>query len=209
MQACDPYHKFSPSDHIVKHGKIIQGRWWISEWLWSIIGLILTGGNGSTLRKAWPSAMLFTANPKWTGLGSNWDLYGERQATNYVSLGTVKNSLHPFALGILSLGAAHLCQHLWTLEIFLVASTCTLLKYSPQTHFSFCSVPESTDVCWAVYLLVDVNSHVVLNRKTACQQTPSADMPLLVKCLDMLRHCCVGGACLYLPTFEDTLSRQG
>ena len=52
---------------------------------------------------------------------------------------------------------------------------------------------------------------MVLNRQTACQQTPSAvsvDMPLLAKWLDVLRHCCVGGAGLYLPTFEDTSSRQ-
>jgi len=51
--------------------------------------MILTGENGSTLRKAWPilrkvwpSAMLSTANPKWTVLGSNWGVYGERRATN-------------------------------------------------------------------------------------------------------------------------------
>jgi hypothetical protein len=152
MQACDPYHEFSPSGHIVNYGKIIQGRWWISEWLWSVIGLILTGGNGNTLRKARSSAMLFTADPKWTGLGSNRGLYGERQATNFVSLGTVKKSVDPFALGLLSFAATHLCRHLCTLEIFLAATTCNLLKYGLQTHFSFCSVPQSTAVYWAVWL---------------------------------------------------------
>jgi len=44
--------------------------------------MILTRENRSTLRRVWPSAMLSTANPKWTGLGSIRGLYGERRATN-------------------------------------------------------------------------------------------------------------------------------
>ena len=126
--------------------------------------------------------------------GLSWDptgvfmVRGEQQ--------TVKKPLDPFVLGILSLAATHLCQHFYTFDTFLVAGTCNVLKYGLQG----CS-----SVGWRY-------SHVVLNRKTACQQTPSAvsaDMLLLMNGLDVLRHCCVGGAGLYLPTCEVTLSRQG
>jgi hypothetical protein len=47
----------------------------ISEWVWSIDGMTLTGEEWSTLRKTCPSAALSTTNPTWTDLG-------ERPATN-------------------------------------------------------------------------------------------------------------------------------
>jgi len=65
---------------------------------------------------------------------------------------TVKKPLDSFALEILALAATHLCQQFYTSDTFLAASTCNLLKYGLQMHFSFCSVPESAADFWAVYL---------------------------------------------------------
>lgn len=41
------------------------------EWLWSSSGMILSGENQRTQRKACPSVTLPTTNPTWTALGLN------------------------------------------------------------------------------------------------------------------------------------------
>jgi hypothetical protein len=55
--------------------------------------MILTGETRSTWRKTYPSATLFTADPTWTGLGSNPRLRVERPATNHRTHGTARHAV--------------------------------------------------------------------------------------------------------------------
>jgi hypothetical protein len=59
--------------------------------------MILTGGNGSTVRKTFPNAALSKKSPTWIGLGLNQFLRGERPVTNrqrYGMTDKLTNSLY-------------------------------------------------------------------------------------------------------------------
>jgi len=62
--------------------KIIQYQCQINEWVWSIVRIILTGKNQNTQTKTWPSAILSSTNPIWTGLQVNLGTFGETSRTN-------------------------------------------------------------------------------------------------------------------------------
>ena len=64
----------------------------------------LTGENRSTWGKACPSATLSTTNPKWTDLGSNPCLRGERPAANRLIHDTAQKRL-------LALSCLSVCPH--------------------------------------------------------------------------------------------------
>jgi hypothetical protein len=80
-------------------------------------GMILTGKNRRTRRKACPSATLFTTNPTWIDPGANPGLRSERPATNDLSHGTA--SLHGY----------------WTSTFILTA-----LIYATQVQILSCSL---------------------------------------------------------------------
>jgi hypothetical protein len=65
----------------------------VGRWLWSIVGMILTGEDGSTWWKTYLSPTLSTVNPTLTGLGSNLWLRTERPATNHLSSGMAHKDL--------------------------------------------------------------------------------------------------------------------
>jgi len=58
----------------------------VDEWIWSNGGMILTGINCSTRRKACPISTLSTRKPKWTDLVLNPFLRCERSATDRLNL---------------------------------------------------------------------------------------------------------------------------
>jgi len=64
---------------------LVRATW---RWVWSVGGMILTGEDRSTGRKAYPSSNLFTTNPTLTCLESNPGHFGERPATDRLIHGT-------------------------------------------------------------------------------------------------------------------------
>jgi hypothetical protein len=60
------------------------------EWIWNSGEMILTGEQRRTGGKAGFSATLFTTNPKWTALGANPVLRGEKPATDHLYYSTAK-----------------------------------------------------------------------------------------------------------------------
>jgi hypothetical protein len=79
----------------------------MNEWVWSIGGMVLTGGNLIPRRETCHSVTLSTTDPTYTGLGSYLGLRGEMPAPNSVGHGaaqlqmqwisiTFEDSLRPF-----------------------------------------------------------------------------------------------------------------
>ena len=66
----------------------------MSEWGWSSSGMILTRETRNTETKTCPSATFSTANPAWTSVGFNLDLWGERAVINHLNHGTVTGDWH-------------------------------------------------------------------------------------------------------------------
>jgi hypothetical protein len=60
----------------------------MNERAWSTGGMIPTGEDGSTLRNTCCNVISATTYPKWTGLGMNVDLNGDRPANQHLSNGT-------------------------------------------------------------------------------------------------------------------------
>jgi hypothetical protein len=66
---------------------LFNTRWYGLE---SDGGMIFSGENQTTRRRACPSATLSTTNPTWIGTGANTGLRGKRPRTNRLSHGTAK-----------------------------------------------------------------------------------------------------------------------
>jgi len=59
--------------------KSIQRRWKVNQrWVWSVVGVMLTGKNRSTGRKTYPSATSSTTNLTRTGLVSKGGVRNDR-----------------------------------------------------------------------------------------------------------------------------------
>jgi hypothetical protein len=72
--------------------KVIQRRWWMNEWVWSVGGMVLTGENWSTGRETCYDATLSTTSFTWTDMGLNPKLRAERPATDRQKVGRVIKS---------------------------------------------------------------------------------------------------------------------
>ena len=104
----------------------------MNEKAWSAGGMILTGGDGSTLRNTCCNVTPATTYPTWTGLGRNVDLNGDRPATKHLSHGTgIINQLWHVCVCIQSCNQAtvghpgallNMCSHDASFEIKVISN---------------------------------------------------------------------------------------